>query len=101
MFVYNVTCKVSWQIHEHWLQWMQEKHIPEVMKSNCFERFQFLRLLDVDEEDGPTYTVQYYVESKSLYNRYIAQHAPALREDAIQKWGNQFIAFRTFMQVVN
>jgi hypothetical protein len=45
--------------------------------------------------------VQYHAEAKADYNRYIELHATALRNDTIQKWGNQIIAFRSIMQVVN
>ncbi|HAK12809.1 MAG TPA: DUF4286 domain-containing protein, partial [Chitinophagaceae bacterium] len=28
MFIYNVTIMVKWSIHEAWVKWMQEQHIP-------------------------------------------------------------------------
>jgi hypothetical protein len=100
MFIYNVTTQISHQIHQAWLAWMQEKHIPEVMAKGCFTKFQFVRLLEVDESESVTYATQYYVESKADYNRYIEIHAAALRADAIKSWGNHAIGFRSLMQVV-
>ncbi len=100
MFIYNVTIKLDHSIHEAWVKWMNEEHIPDVMQSECFEKFQFVRLLEVDEEEGPTYAVQYYAVSKAQYNRYIDLYAPKLRQASTDKWGNKFIAFRTLMEVV-
>ena len=40
-------------------------------------------------------------ESKADYNRYIELHAPELRKIASATWGEQFVSFRTLMQVVH
>ena len=37
MIVYNVTVKIEKDIHDDWLAWMKETHIPEVLKTNLFE----------------------------------------------------------------
>ena len=100
MIVYNVTIKVEWSIHNEWLPWMLEEHMPEIISTGCFRQSQLLRLLEVDEEEGPTYAAQYYAESKALYNQYIEKFAAEKREQAFQKWGNRFIAFRSVMQQV-
>jgi hypothetical protein len=101
MVVYNVTIKVEWAIHDQWLQWMKQEHMPELISTGCFHQSQLLRLIEVDEEEGPTYAAQYYAESKALYNQYIEKFSVEKREKAFQKWGNRFIAFRSVMQVVD
>jgi len=101
MIIYNVTIKIEPAIHDAWLSWMQDIHIPEVIATGCFVKATVLRLLEVDDSDGPTYAIQYLAESKGLYNRYIENHAPEMRQRTFDKWGNQFIAFRSVMQVVN
>ena len=101
MLIYNITTKVDWSIHEQWVIWMKDTHIPDIMKSGCFVQWQFVRILDIDESDGPTYATQLYAESKATYNRYIELFAPTLRQDAIATWGNHFIGFRSLMEVVH
>jgi hypothetical protein len=101
MFIYNVTTKVDAAIHSNWLSWMQQEHIPEVIATGCFTKATLLRLLEVDDSDGPTYAIQYFAESKALYNRYMEKHAVGLRQKILDKWGNRIIAFRSLMQVVN
>ncbi len=100
MFIYNVTLKIDHSIHEEWVKWMKEEHLPDVMKTGCFEKYQFVKLLDVDESEGPTYAAQYFAISKAQYNRYIDMYAAKLRQDGMNKWGNKFIAFRTLMEVI-
>jgi hypothetical protein len=100
MIVYNVTIKVDASIADAWLPWLLEEHIPDVMKTGCFSSNRVVRLLEVDDREGPTYAIQYNAESKADYNRYIQIHAAGLRDKSVQKWGNRFIAFRSVMQVV-
>jgi hypothetical protein len=101
MYIYNVTSKVDWSIHDNWVKWMKEVHIPEVMGKGCFTKYHFARLLETDDTEGPTYSVQYHAPSLASYEHYIAKHAPALRKDALDKWGNLFIGFRSLMELVN
>ncbi len=101
MFIYNVTIKVHDSIKEEWLSWLQKEHIPEVIQTGCFTEALVLRLLETDDTEGPTYAVQYKADSKALYNRYIEKYAGLMRQKSFDKWGDQFIAFRSMMQVVN
>jgi hypothetical protein len=101
MYLYNVTIKIREDIHKEWLLWLQQKHIPEVISTGCFLSASVFRLLEIDDSEGPTYAVQYRAESKAKYNQYIELFANDMRQRSYEKWGDQFIAFRTLMQVVN
>ena len=98
--IYNVTVKVDAAISDNWLAWLQDEHIPEIMNTGCFSSYKIVRLLEVDESEGPTYAIQYGAESKADYNRYITVHASRLQQKSFAKWGNRFIAFRSVMQVI-
>jgi hypothetical protein len=100
MIIYNVTVKVDQGVAGAWLQWLLNEHIPEVMQTGCFTNFKVVRLLEIDESEGPTYAIQYEAASKADYNRYIELHAPLMRKKSIDEWGQQFIAFRSVMEVV-
>jgi len=101
MYIYNITSKIDPSIHENWVTWMKDTHIIEVMATNCFTQYQFVRLLEVDDSDGPTYAIQYMANSKADYNRYLEIHAPLLSKKATEAWGNLFIGFRSLMQDVH
>lgn len=99
--MYNVTVKVDLAIANAWVKWLIDEHIPEVIATGCFSGARTLKMIDVDDSEGETYTVQYTAESKADYNKYIAQFATQMRDKSFEKWGNQFIAFRTVMQVIH
>jgi hypothetical protein len=100
MIIYNVTVQVTWSIHDAWLQWMKEVHVADVINTGMFFKHQMLRLLEVDETEGPTYAIQYYAKNKDEYNQYIQEFSELMRKKGTDQWGNQFIAFRSVMQVV-
>ncbi|RYE40145.1 MAG: DUF4286 family protein [Sphingobacteriales bacterium] len=101
MFIYNVTSKVSWQIQEQWLNWMLTEHIVEILETGMFLKYQLVRLQDVEDLDGPTFAVQYYLDTRENYDRYVARFASGFSEKSIKLWGDQVISFRTLMEVIN
>ncbi|ACU58387.1 DUF4286 family protein [Chitinophaga pinensis] len=100
MIIYNVTTKVTHFINERWLQWMKEEHIPAIMSTGLFHDSRICRLLEQDDEDGPTYSAQYFTDTLENYQTFLAEYAPALRQAGYERFGNQFVAFNTVMQVV-
>ena len=100
MLIYNVTTKVDWSIHHEWVEWMLNEHFPEMVNTGCFTNSRLMRLLETDENDGPTYAAQYFTENRADYERYIKDHSVAVRKKYNEKWGDRVIAFRTLMQVV-
>lgn len=80
---------------------MKNAHIPAVMRTGCFTHYHFVRILDIDDSDGPTYAVQYFMENREQYDKYIDTYASALRQDATMLWGPLTIGFRSLMAVVN
>ena len=100
-FIYNVTVKVAAGIGAEWLQWLQEEHIPEVTATGCFSHAIVLHLFEMDDDESCTYAIQYYTDSIKNHERYIARFANGLQQKSFDKWRAKFIAFRTFMKVVN
>lgn len=100
MILYNVTIKVEPAINEEWVKWMKEEHIPELMETGLFVDSRLMQILELDDTDGITYAAQYYCEGIDQYNEYIDKHAPRLRQAGIDRFGEQFVAFRTIMKLI-
>ncbi len=100
MIIYNVTLKVDWSVDVIWRQWMQDIYIPEIIRTNCFQKFLFVHLLEVDETDGPTYAVQYFAKSLKDYNSYVQTHAAHFSKIIGEKWGDKCMAFGTLMEAI-
>ena len=101
MIIYNVTTQVDWIIHEDWLQWMKSVHIPDTLDTGMFTHHRLVRLLEVEETDGPTYAVQYFTTTLFNYHQFKESFSGYIRQKEIEKWGDKMISFGTVMQVVD
>ena len=99
MFIYNVTISVDKNSHDEWLKWMQEIHMPDVIKTGCFIDSRMLKVLNVEDE-GVTYSAQYTFLEMSDMEEYQAKHAQRLQQDALHKFKDKFVAFRTLLEIV-
>ena|SRR5690348_11337783 len=101
MFIYNITMQVEWSIHEAWLQWMIDVYIQKMQSTGCFIKRQLVRLMEIDETEGPTYALQLFVETMEDYNRFIQLYASSLNETLLDCWNDKVITFSTLMRVVH
>lgn len=101
MIIYNVTTNIHESVHEQWLQWMQQKHIPEVLATGKFSSARIVRVLIEEEMGGTTYSVQYTTDSKKTLEKYYQEDAPKLRDEALQLFGDKMLSFRTELELIS
>ena len=100
MIIYNVTVNIDPSVHDEWLEWMKQKHIPDVMNSGQFTNSHICKLLDQPEGDDSTYVIQYWCESREKFEDYLEKFAPPLRDEHNVRYKDKFVAFRTLMEIV-
>lgn len=100
MIIYNVTVNIEDDVHDDWLKWMKEVHIPDVLGTGMFTENRIMKVLVEEETGGTTYAIQYTCESMERFRKYEAEFAPALRADADKQYGGKFVAFRTLLEIV-
>ncbi|MCM4156376.1 DUF4286 family protein [Gramella sp. AN32] len=99
MIIYNVTINVQEGIHDEWLQWMKNEHIPEMLKTGKFIKALMTRVMEQETMGGITYSVQYTAENKEKLKSYYAENAPKLREKT-KRFGDKILSFRTELEVI-
>ena len=75
MVIYEVTALVAPALVHDYEHFMREDHIPAVLATGCFRRAAFTRA------DPDRYRMRYEALSSQDLERYLARHAPTLRED--------------------
>lgn len=98
--LYNVTIKIETQLHSEWLTWMTKIHIPEVIETKCFESYKITRILGDDDEHGVGYAIQYVCPDMDTFERYRDTFATELQQKHSDRYRNQYVAFRTLMEIV-
>ena len=101
MIIYNVTTNIHESVHDQWLQWMQQKHIPEILATGKFSSARIVKVLIEEEMGGTTYSVQYTTDSKATLEKYYQEDAPKLRDEALQLFGDKMLSFRTELELVS
>lgn len=101
MYIYNVTINIEEAVHEAWLKWMREIHIPEMLATGKFVQARMCRVMVVEEGGGITYAIQYLTSSPEVLQQYYKEDAQRLRADALRQFPDKFVAFRTELQVVD
>lgn len=85
---------------EGWLRWQFEEQIPAILATGLFDSYHLYRLLEQDEEEGPTFVIQFLTSNLERYEQFLIGFAPVFQQEGWDKWGNSFISFRTLMEQV-
>ncbi|MBU1372406.1 MAG: DUF4286 family protein [Bacteroidetes bacterium] len=100
MIIYNVTTIIEESIHEEYLNFMHEIHMPEVMASGKFTSCQLLRLTEPINE-GITYCAQYFTDSSTKLSDYRETYSPKLQEDFKERFENKYVSFRSVLESIS
>ena len=93
MVVYEVNLEVQSEIDEDWRAWIRP-HMAELI---ALEGFQGAELYEVEQESESKsrhYSVQYQVENRASLDAYFKAHAPRLRQEGLERFGERFTASR-------
>lgn len=100
MIIYNVTVTIDNELHDEWVQWMKEVHIPDVMATGYFIDNKMCRVIDSKAEE-PSYAISYMCRDMATLHKYQVQEAPRLQEEHTKRYEGKFAAFRTLLEVVH
>ena len=100
MIIYNVTINVQEDIHDKWIKWMKDEHIPDMLDTKKFQKALMTKVMVQEPMGGITYSVQYTTESKEMLESYYSENADEMRSKSKQFEG-KFVAFRTELEVIS
>ncbi len=101
MILYNVTINIHESVHDQWMQWMQEKHINDMLATGKFSSARMVKVLVEEDMGGTTYSVQFTTDSKETLQRYYDEDAPKLRAESASLFGDKMLAFRTELELIS
>ena len=79
--LYEVKCTINDLEYQSVFEgYMMKKHIPDILKTNCFTNIYFVR----EEEGEATYRISYFSENKDNIAKYLKEFAPTLRDDFLK-----------------
>ena len=99
MYVYNVTVNIDNSVHAEWIIWIQD-HIQKTLATGHFLSAKMTQVLIEQEMGGLTYSIQYTTKTRADLNNYYANDADNLRNEALIKFADKMLTFRTELKVI-
>ncbi len=99
MIIYSVTIAIQAGIESQWVKWMNEVHVPDVLRTGCFSECRFHRVLG-PADDELTYVLQYRCRSLDEYHRYRDNFAPALQKEHTDRFSGRFRGSRQLLEEI-
>lgn len=100
MILYNITFNIEPEIQNEWHGWMKNVYLPFVMETELFFDAKMYRLLNEAENQGFTYSVQFFAHSLDLANTYLENHAPVIVEKHNEAFRHKHVSFMTILESV-
>jgi hypothetical protein len=91
---------VKEDIHLEWLEWMRTIYIPEIIATELFSDYRIVKILEIDESDGPTYAIQYFSNNRGNYDIFVQKYANIFSQKASEKWSDKIFSFRSLMEII-
>ncbi|MGB2341476.1 MAG: DUF4286 family protein [Flavobacteriaceae bacterium] len=100
MFIHNVTTHVEVSIESRWMDWMNDEHLPKMMKTGKFIKVVLFKVITEEDMGGNSYATQYHCNSREDFERYLEEDAPKLRNQAVEKFGERILSFNTELEQI-
>lgn len=100
MLIYNVTTNIEESVHDEWVEWMKNIHIPAMLQTGKFKSATMSRVDVVESMGGITYSVQYKIQNKATLELYFEEDAERLKKQT-KLFEGKFVSFRTEMEIVH
>ena len=100
MIIYSVTINIDNEVHDQWFKWMRSNYIPSLLNSGLIVENKILRLLTEVDNEGTTYSFQYYLKNMDDYKQLESSFIPALQNSLYDLYQNRYVEFTTLLEVV-
>lgn len=101
MVLYNVTVNIDSDREEEFIAWMKQEYLSRVMQTGLFFEKRFFRLLQEDNGNGVNFSAQFFAENLEDLEFFQERYADILSETIKEKFGSQFVSFRTVLESID
>lgn len=101
MLIFNATYLVSDKVHDTWLNWIREQHIPFMLDSNYFTHPQVARVITSDKQEGTSFSVQFRISDMRTLKEWNQKYSVIFQENCSQQFGTEVIFFTTVLEIID
>jgi len=92
MVIYEVNVTIRNEIYDQYYAWLL-KHIEKMLQFSGFKKAE-LGLIDQEQYEEKTIRINYSINSYDDLKNYLINHAPSMRAEGLEKFGDKFHATR-------
>jgi hypothetical protein len=100
MILYNITFNIEPEIQEKWLSWIREHYFTYVLETDLFFDVKLFRLLNEAENQGITYSVQFFTDTLDKAEIYLEKYAPDIVARHNEAFRYKHVSFMTLLEGV-
>lgn len=97
MVIYEVNLDVDHAIFNDYYRWLMD-HAKEILMFDGFQKAEIGLIEHHADQAKMTIRVSYTIASYGHLQAYLTQHAAKMRADAVNKFGDKFIASRRIIK---
>lgn len=97
MITYEVNICVPNKMLDDYIVWFMP-HMRDMLHFKGFQKAEYHTELRAQDKDSTTLVAQYLVDSLDNLDDYFEHHAPTVRQEAIDKFGNDISFKRRILQ---
>lgn len=98
MVVYEVNLDISDEIFDQFIIWLNN-HVKAMMQFKGFKEAKILQEI-CETKNYKKITCSYLLDSQESLDDYFMHHAPSMRQDGINQFGDKFSAVRRIFDVI-
>ncbi len=100
MILYNITFHVELGVFADFKEYLTQEHLPFISEQSTIIEHKLLKLLNVDESEAITMTLQYFLEDMGTYNQHIAVIDYKLKKEIYERYGEKVLNFCSVLEKI-
>lgn len=100
MIVYNTTFHIHKEILAECLAFLKSHYIPQAAASGLLHDPYLRRILNSENEEGESYSVQFHTKDMASLNQWLRQEGGALQQELVGRYKEKIVGFSTLLEEI-
>ncbi|MCF2604753.1 DUF4286 family protein [Parabacteroides distasonis] len=100
MIVYNTTFHIHKEILAECLAFLKSRYIPQAAASGLLHDPYLRRILNSENEEGESYSVQFHTQDTTSLNQWLQQEGRALQQELVDRYQEKIVGFSTLLEEI-
>ena len=100
MVVCGATLRIHQEIFAECLAFLKSRYIPQAAASGLLHDPYLRRILNSENEEGESYSVQFHTQDTTSLNQWLQQEGRALQQELVDRYQEKLVGFSTLLEEI-